>query len=136
MKPEIEVAEKVQHYEKSFLADNRVLCYRFNDILTGAVDDWADDMSNELLNWPADKTWRMLLDVRVNGGVVGSHGLSRARELSKLRPELKGRLAVLINSTIGAQVISTAMRATSNENRKRMVFASQRTAMAWLLEDK
>ncbi len=123
------------HYTKTRLADGRILCYRLEDTTTRTVDAWAADLTHELESWPSDRPWRLLLDIRMKGSVVSPYALRRAREIARLRPELAGRLAILIGSSLAAQIISIALRRAPNSYRKRACFANEVMATAWLLED-
>lgn len=122
-------------YEKEWLADSRILCYRLHELTATTIDQWANDLSETINNWPADKTWRLLIDVRLGGGLVNTYGLRRAREIARLRPELSGRLGVLVSNKLAASIISMAIRATSNTYRQRQVFSNETLAVRWLLND-
>lgn len=130
------MAIATSQYVKEWLADQNVLCYRFNDLNTATVDDWANDLTVELTTWPAGKPWRLILDIRLRGNVVNTYALRRAREISRLRPDLPGRLALLVSSKLAANVISMAIRTANNNFRKRQVFVSEVLAVHWLLEEK
>ena len=122
-------------YTKTWLADGRILCYRLEDTTTLTVDAWATDLTQELEAWPLDRPWRLLLDIRLNGNIVSTYALRRAREIARLRADLPGRLAILIGSRLAAQIISIALRGAPNSFRQRSFFASEALAVAWLLEN-
>jgi hypothetical protein len=121
-------------YEKEWLADGRILCYRLHDLTAATIDHWANDLSEAIKSWPEDKAWRLLIDVRLGGGLVNTYGLRRAREIARLRPELPGRLGVLVSNKLAASIISMAIRATNNSYRQRQVFNNETLALRWLLE--
>jgi hypothetical protein len=98
------------------------------------VDAWFDDLAHEIACWSDDKTWRLVLDITLQGNIPSAYAIARSRTLADLRPELPGKLAVLIGSRLGARIASFALRTLSNEYRQRQVFASQASAVAWLLE--
>lgn len=122
-------------YEKEWLANGRILCYRLHELTAATIDHWANDLSGTLNAWPEDKIWRLLIDVRLGGGLVNTYGLRRAREIARLRPELPGRLGILVSSKLAASIISMAIRATSNNYRQRQVFNHEMLAVRWLLDD-
>lgn len=124
-----------QLYEKEWLADRRVVCYRFHDMSPRTIDVWSNDLSAELLEWPDDRPWRLLLDIRLRGSIVSSYALRRSREIARLRPELPGRLAVLVASKLAADIISMAIRVTNNTYRQRKVFVSETPAVYWLTHE-
>ena len=121
-------------YIKEWLADKKILCYRFRDTSPETIDAWAVDIASELSKWPTDQTWRMMLDISLHGNIVSAYSLRRARELSNLRPEVRGRLSIIIGSRLAAQVISLVIR-SSNSYRQRQVFASEASAIQWLLDN-
>jgi hypothetical protein len=121
-------------YRKQWLAEGRVLCYRFSDTAQDTIDAWAADLIDEFMNWPTDKPWRLMLDISLRGGIVSAYSLRRAREIANLRPEVRGRLSIVIGSRLAAQVISLALRST-NSYRQRQVFATEAGALQWLLAD-
>lgn len=123
-------------YEKQWLAGNQVLSYKFYDLSPSIIDRWADDLSAELNAWPSGKTWRLMLDIRLHSGLISPYSLRRAREIASLRPDVPGRLAVLVSSKLAADIITMTIRATNNTYRKRSVFNNEMIALRWLLDDK
>jgi|GEM_PF-1217426 hypothetical protein len=116
------------------LAEGRVLAYRFSDIFRPTVDAWAESIRTEYGAWQHDKL-RTMLDLRPSGSIISPYAIHSARPLAQLRPELPGRLAVLINNRVAAQIISAAIRANLHANRKRLLFADEPSALAWLMAD-
>jgi hypothetical protein len=121
-------------YNKEWLADGDVLCYRLVELTMATVDEWAQELTKEFNDWPADRAWRLLLDIRMGGNIVNTYALRRARVISNLRPELPGRLALLVGSKLAGDVITMALRATPNLYRKRQVFLNEAVAIRWLME--
>jgi len=130
------VAQTRSGYVKEWLAENQVLCYRLYDLTIQTVDAWSADLSGEFSTWPSEKSWRLMLDIRLRGSIVSTYALRRAREIARLRPELAGRLAVLVASRLAADIITIAIRATNNSYRRRAVFVNETLALHWLLEDR
>lgn len=121
-------------YHKEWLADERVLCYRFTDTEPATIDAWTDDLTRELLNWPEERPWRLLLDITLHGNIISAYALRQAREIAILRPEMGGRLAVLVSSSLAARMISLAIRSVTNRYRQRQMFSSEAHALQWLLD--
>jgi hypothetical protein len=72
----------------------------------------------------------------MQGRIISSQALTRAREVSHVRPDLPGRTAVLIASSIAAQVISAVIRSgLASGKRQRMIFNHEPSAIAWLLQN-
>jgi hypothetical protein len=130
-----QVVRGIPQYSREWLHTDRILCYRFQDLTPVTIDVWGDDLSNALLTWPAEKPWRLLLDIRAQGGLPNTYALRRAYAISSLRPELPGRLALLISSRLAAEIMSAGMRASGNTYRLRRVFVVQAVAVSWLLQN-
>lgn len=130
------MSQVLPRYTKEWLLEKRVLCYRFEDMTMHTVDQWATDLSGELNNWPSNRPWRLILDIRLHGNIVNTYALRRAREISRLRPELPGRLAVLVASRLAADIITIAIRAANNSYRKRAVFVNEPLALHWLVDER
>lgn len=128
--------ETTPSYTKEWLNDQRILCYRFADLKTATVDQWGDDLADEFSQWAGKTPWCLLLDIRLKGNVVNTYALRRAREIARLRPELPGKLAVLVSGGLAGQVISMAIRAANNRYRSRQIFVSEALAVHWLLDNK
>ena len=122
-------------YRKEWLKDHQVLCYRFYDLTIETVDAWSADLTAEFEAWPADQSWRLMLDIRLRGSIVSTYALRKARDIARMRPELPGRLSVLVASRLAADIITIAIRATNNTYRRRSVFVNESLALHWLLEE-
>jgi hypothetical protein len=129
------VSQTQSGYVKEWLADDQILCYRLHDLTTRTINSWAEDLTEVFANWPEEKPWRLMLDIRLRGSIVGAYALTRAREIARMRPELSGRLSVLVASSLAADIITIAIRATNNTYRRRSVFINEASAVHWLLEE-
>ncbi|MEO8611071.1 MAG: hypothetical protein ABI690_24455 [Chloroflexota bacterium] len=122
-------------YSKEWLADHQALCYRFYDLTIQTIDGWSADLTAEFAEWPLDQSWRLLLDIRLRGSIISTYALRKARDIARMRPELPGRLSVLVASRLAADIITIAIRATNNTYRRRSVFVNEALALHWLLEE-
>lgn len=129
------MTESNPRYVKEWLSDRRILCYRFYDLSPVTIDDWSKDLTVEITTWPDERPWRLLLDIRLRGSIVSTYALRRSREIARLRPDLPGRLAVLVASKLAADIISMAIRVTNNTYRQRHVFVSEPPALYWLIHE-
>lgn len=130
------MAQVAPRYEKEWLASDAILCYRFSDLSPATVDEWSEDITLELAEWPPGKIWRLILDIRMHGNLVNTYALRHAREIARQRPELSGRLAIIVASRLAADVISMAIRTANNQYRKRLVFVNEALAIHWLMDEK
>jgi hypothetical protein len=128
------VTETLSGYGKEWLADHQVLCYRFYDLTIQTIDVWSADLTAEFSEWPVDQSWRLMLDIRLRGNIISTYALRKARDIARMRPELPGRLSVLVASRLAAD-ITIAIRATNNTYRRRFVFVNESLALHWLLEE-
>jgi len=126
------VAEIKAGFEIERLADGKILAYRFSDIYRTTVDAWVESIKVEYAAWQGEQL-RTMLDLRRTGGVVSIYAINAARPLAALRPELRGRLAIMVQSRIAAQIIGAAIRTNYNPTRRRMLFSDERMAVDWLL---
>ena len=120
---------------KVWLATDQVLCYRCSDTTRSTIDICVNDLRAEMLGWDTARPFRLLLDLRHENAVVSAYALHRARELTRLRPDVSGKTAVLTANVFNAQIASLALRGLPNEHRRRLVYSSEADAFAWLLQD-
>ncbi|MBZ0280064.1 MAG: hypothetical protein K8L97_04940 [Anaerolineae bacterium] len=130
------MAEGTSRYVKEWLSGDRILVYRFSDLSPNTIDEWVVDITHELTGWSSEKTWRLMLDIRLHGNVVNTYALRRARDIASLRPDVPGRLAIMVASKLASDIISMALRAANNTYRKRLVFVNEALAIHWLLDEK
>ncbi len=113
-------------------AQQNILAYRFYDLARPTVSAWAESIRVEYGAWTHD-CLRTMLDLRLAGGIIMPYAINAARPLAALRPELIGRLAIVVNNRLSAQIMSTAIRANLNTRRRRLIFADEISAVTWLL---
>ncbi len=109
-----------------------ILAYRFHDLAHETVDAWASSIRVEYAAWEHNRLQTML-DLRPAGRIITPYAINAARPLAALRPELTGRLAIIVSNRLSAQIMSAAIRANLNTRRRRLIFADEISAVAWLL---
>jgi hypothetical protein len=130
------IGAAMQYFKREWLADGRVLCYRFVQNTREAADAWYYDIAAVLAAWPEERPLHTLLDVHTSGRILGRHALVRARQVSYMRPSVSGRTAVLIASSRLAQLISAALRGgLAPHTRERRIFGDEPSALDWLLQE-
>jgi hypothetical protein len=120
---------------KSWLMDSQILCYRCTETTRSAVDVCVNDLRAELQAWESGLPLRLLLDIRGENAIVSAYALHRCRELTRLRPDITGKVAVIAANTLNAQIVAMALRGLPNEYRRRLVFTNEPEAVAWLLQE-
>lgn len=120
-------------YSIERIADGKILTCRFADVFRPTIDSWSEHLRRELEGWEYP-VLRTLLDLR-SSRIVSTYALGKARALGQLRPELPGKLAILIRSRVTAQLITAAIRANLTPTRRRFLSADEPEAIKWLLDD-
>ena len=125
----------MEYFRREWLADGRILCYRFVQTTKEAADAWYSDISAVLATWPEEHPLNTLLDIQASSRIIGRHALSRARQASFMRPSVSGRTAILVASPRLAQLISAALRSgLAPHTRDRKIFSDEPGTITWLLQ--
>lgn len=120
---------------KSWQMNGQILSYCCSETTRSTIDVCVHDLRAELLTWDAATPIRLMLDIRHENAIVSAYALHCGRELTRLRPDVGGKLAVLTTNRFNAQIVSMALRGLPNEYRRRLVFSNEADAVAWLLQD-
>lgn len=122
-------------YTKEWLMNGRVLACRFQRTDRATADAWYADMRDMFLAWNEDRPLHLLIDLS-QPGTMSAQGMMRARQLSHVRPDLVGRTAILVGRSLATQVMKALIRSGLGEGaRQRLMFSSEQSAVAWLLEN-
>lgn len=119
-------------FRKEWLADHQILCYRFHHTTRASVDGWIRDILAEIRGWDDPNGWCILVDLHDETNVISAYFMRRAREITRARPELPGKTAVLVKDRAAAQVMQLIFRGAQDGHRQRAVFACESDALAWL----
>lgn len=125
------------YFDKEWLMDGRVLCYRYYDMGREAAEVWYHDLRAVFAAHDISGPLHLLFDARAIrlGTLISPHGLTRARQISEEFPTVPGRTASLIGMTVTAQVVSAMLRTSLKRGlRDRSVFSDEAAAIAWLLQ--
>jgi hypothetical protein len=121
---------------KEWLADGQILCYRMENTERISIDQCAADFAQTVSALPPNDNLRLMIDLRGDTAVISAYALHRAREVCRLRPDVRGQFAVLVTNRLTSQIAALALRGLPmNSNRARLVFSSEPEAIAWLLSD-
>lgn len=119
-----------------WIADGRILCFRFLTTTNEAVDVWYRETAAVLENWPAERPLYTLLDLRAARPLFGSRAFIRTRQISYMRPDVAGRTAVVIQHVRAARIVDAIIRnSLAAYTRQRRIFSDEANALAWLLHD-
>jgi len=121
-------------YSRDYLANGRIIAYRFARTDRDAADLWFVEMRDLFLGWQENRPLHILIDLQRSAGIISAQALMRARQISHLRPDLPGRTAMLVGRGMVTQVMASLMRSGLAEGvRSRMMFAHEDAAIEWLL---
>ena len=121
---------------KEWLADGQILCYRMENTERISIDQCAADFARTVNGLPANGFLRLMIDLHSENAVISAYALHRAREVCRLRPDIRGQVAVLVTNRLTSQIASLALRGLPlNSSRARLVFSCEADAIAWLLGD-
>ncbi len=90
---------------REWLCDGRVVVYRLADEQRATIDMWIDAFRVDLLNWPADRPILIIHDFSSRDTDATPYARQRAHELIWMRPELKGKAAIILPATVAALMI-------------------------------
>ncbi len=122
-------------YTKEWLADSRIICYRFVSTGEEAADAWYAEFVNLCAHWEAGKPLLMMIDFRQPDNLLSSEALRRGREASALYPEIPGKTAFLISADSPAHNVAAMVDHVLAPTRARQIFTADADAVTWLLQD-
>jgi hypothetical protein len=121
---------------KEWLADGRILSYTFTGLDNLAVDAFADDFSFEAEVWPGTRSFLCVLDFQTGSTLPGEYAIRRAAQLSRVRPHLPTRIAIVSNNSSFMYIITPILNVIpTNPERTYHIFADFAQAIEWLLAD-
>lgn len=97
------------------------------------VDAWINTLSDIMHQWPAGRPFLLLQDLSDKTNAVTVYSRERAAALYKVRPELAGRVAVVVAQSLTTQLVRLFLRVRQN-NLKIEMFYSREQGLDWLQE--
>lgn len=121
---------------KEWLADGRILSYTFTGLDNLAVDAFADDFSFEAEVWPNIQTFLVVLNFQTGGTIPGEYAIRRAVQLSRTRPHLPTRIAIITDNSSFSYILAPILNVIpTNPQRTYDIFTELAPALEWLLAD-
>lgn len=129
-----DVAEEIgAGLERQWLHDGKILMITVSESSHETMDTGYQVLHESIEEWPAERPYLLLLDTA--RGLLTPYGKTKMVELGNLRPELKGRVAVIVApSTWGHMISFFVNRVMPKHTRERRVFFSRDVAIQWLEE--
>lgn len=120
-------------FEKEWLQDGTILCYRLYSTGAATADEWFADMLNAYQTWSRSDPIRILIDLRDPGSILSPEAMVRARELSHAFPEIGGRIALLVDASVNDRNLTMFLEKGLEDNqRERRLFNNKSEALNWL----
>ena len=110
----------------------RLVAFTVTDAKQLTIDAWANTVGREMRNWPTHQPYLALHDLSSPQIVVTPYARARAQELYAIRPELQGRIAVVLPQTFAAQLIQLFVKNQRQGNLVTEMFLDRQEALAWL----
>lgn len=112
--------------------DGRIAVWSATTSTKEVIQAWFDYSRQEMQDWPAEHQYLALLDMsRV---ILTPFGREKAAELTEVRPDLGGRVAIVISASSIGHLTRLFVNRSLNKNRERRVFYSREEAIQWLEE--
>ncbi len=118
---------------REWLMDKRIAVYRVTDAHRESVDIWADACAADITNWPPDRPILLLHDFTARGITLTPYARQRSQPLMDMRPDAKGRTALVLPVGVTASLIQLFVRTERKAPRARRIFSSREKAVEWLL---
>lgn len=100
-----------------------------------AIDQWFDVISEIIKDWPSDKPYLLLHDSSDPRNILTPYVRARVRELYPFRPDLKGKIAVIVPRTIGGQMFRIYMNNIARSHNITMrAFVTREDGLDWLVK--
>jgi hypothetical protein len=109
------------------------MAYTVTELTTSAVKNLVSDMVASLDQWSPEEPYILLLDV----SQCTPNKLSRqqAIQVSNYRPEITGRVAIIISNSVQWQVTRNVLESAFSETgRERRLYMDRQVAIEWLRE--
>jgi hypothetical protein len=118
---------------REWLFDRQIVVYTLADPRRETVDTWINAFRSDIMNWPADRPFLVIHDFSVKGSASTPYARTRAQELVDMRPEVRGRAAVVLpQSSITIAMIQVFLSRQRKTARTQRAFARREQAIAWL----
>jgi hypothetical protein len=115
--------------------DDGIIIYHLLDVRRNTVDAWVQAFhENEDEALAEGRHLRCIMDIR-NAGLPTPYSTAKATELAKNKSEdLPKSYAILIDDSLGAEIMSNAMRRLGKWLNNTRLFTDEQAALDWLDE--
>ncbi|MCC7449677.1 MAG: hypothetical protein IT324_19820 [Anaerolineae bacterium] len=118
---------------REWIADGHIVVYTLQDGTRTTIDRWVKAFTADIAAWPEDRPFLVIHDFSARQVTTTPYGREGGDKLVNVRPEVKGRVAVLLPKTIAAHLIRLFLDQHTKGGRERRIFTSREDAIKWLL---
>jgi hypothetical protein len=120
---------------REWLLGKTIVVYKVTDAHRESIDTWAEACAVDITNWPGDRPVLIIHDLSARGIALTPYARERSQPLMDMRPEAKGRIALVLPGNIAASLIQLFVRSPKKAPRARHAFSSREKALEWLLSE-
>lgn len=117
-----------------WLDEKHLLKFVLVDVSRETVDKWYNFLTEVLQNWPVERPYRVLYDMRRENVTFTPYIREKAGEINALRPEVKGRIAIVLKPNATAYLVRLFARVRRRSSRVTALFFTEEEALLWLRE--
>ena len=136
---------------REMLANNQIIVFKPKAIYSSVLLSWMDEAVRTLQNWPDSAPYLVMHDLSSRGvalvyGFSNNHdlfnlgvtedGRHKVQELLQARPNLRGRLAIVLSSRLSGRFVNRQAQQPLQETTQieSRIFLDRDAALAWLQE--
>jgi hypothetical protein len=128
-----EIEEITPRVTREWLDNRQLVVYTIQSLTREATDAWVEAALELFRQWPANKPILIVYDFAQSGGVALTPYIrKRAEELSVIRPDVRGRVAVILPRSVGTQAARIFILAKLKKSRLRRIFFTREEGLAWV----
>lgn len=122
------------HIHYSTLRSGLIMKFVVDDVTRATVDAWYKFLTERIEQWVREQPYLVLYDLRSPRVSMTPYLRERAAILNVLRPDVCGRIAILISPSPAAYLMMAFARLRSHASREARIFFVEDAAVRWLQE--
>ena len=119
---------------KEWLADSRIVCFRFKTTGTEATDRWIADLVALMSQWDKEKSFLLLVDLTQAKNNLSPEAMQRSIEISNRYADIPGKVAFLIDPNATTYNVDAMVKHVLANTRTLQTFTREPDALEWLLK--
>jgi len=123
-----------QHVIYSTLHRELIMKFVVRDVTRSSIDGWYNFLTKRIEEWAREQPYLVLYDLRDPRVSMTPYLRERAAVLNTIRPDVRGRIAILISRSPTAYLMMAFARLRSHASREARIFFTEETALEWLEE--